>query len=422
MKIGIVIGRIGGVDGVALETEKWMDVLERMGHECHILTGELEAEFENTTIVPELAFNHVDCEKDQDYAFYKQDVSEEFLDERLEKDSEALAAKIEDWIQSEKIDVLLTENATTLPCHLTMGIALTKVMERTGIKSVSHNHDFYWERGGRYKTGFKCVTKWLEKCFPPKLPNVRHAVINTYCFNSLKKQMDIDAVNVPNVMDFMEPYAQIDEYNKDLPEAIGLKEDEIAMFQITRIVRRKGIETAIDLVHRLSDKKVKLFITGKANDDHLQIYYNELVEQIKKLGLEDQVFFISDIVDNFRGTTEDGKKIYSLGDAYAHANSMTYFSTYEGFGNAYVEALLAKVPIFVNNYKPVYWPDIGSKGFKTVQLEDNVLTDEAVAEVKKVIYDEKLREEIAEYNFELGKKHFSYEVLQGLLEQLFKFE
>ena len=42
MRVGIVIGRIGGVDGVALETEKWAAVLRRLGHEVHVLTGELD--------------------------------------------------------------------------------------------------------------------------------------------------------------------------------------------------------------------------------------------------------------------------------------------------------------------------------------------------------------------------------------------
>jgi len=39
MNIGIIIGRIGGVDGVALETEKWIDVLKSMGHGIFILSG-----------------------------------------------------------------------------------------------------------------------------------------------------------------------------------------------------------------------------------------------------------------------------------------------------------------------------------------------------------------------------------------------
>ena len=39
MNIGIIIGRIGDVDGVALETEKWITVLKRMGHDVFVLSG-----------------------------------------------------------------------------------------------------------------------------------------------------------------------------------------------------------------------------------------------------------------------------------------------------------------------------------------------------------------------------------------------
>jgi len=107
-----------------------------------------------------------------------------------------------------------------------------------------------------------------------------------------------------------------------------------------------------------------------------------------------------------------------LGSLRGNASACTYFSTYEGFGNAFVEAILAKCPIFVNNYKPVYWPDIGSKGFKAVMLEDNVLTDNAVGQMKEVIFNEKLNREIAEFNFALGKKYFSYETLEQKMEEL----
>ena len=83
-----------------------------------------------------------------------------------------------------------------------------------------------------------------------------------------------------------------------------------------------------------------------------------------------------------------------------------------------MECILAKKPIFVNNYKPVYWPEIGSKGFKTVMIEDNIITDQAVAEIKEIIYDPQLQIEIGEFNFELGKKHFSYAVLEEKITTL----
>jgi hypothetical protein len=52
-------------------------------------------------------------------------------------------------------------------------------------------------------------------------------------------------------------------------------------------------------------------------------------------------------------------------------------------------------------------------------LEDNQLTDEALAEVDEILHNPELRKEIAEHNFQLGREHFSYEVLQEKLEELF---
>jgi hypothetical protein len=52
-------------------------------------------------------------------------------------------------------------------------------------------------------------------------------------------------------------------------------------------------------------------------------------------------------------------------------------------------------------------------------LEDNNLTDEAVAEINRIIHDPALQEEITEHNFELGRKHFSFNVLEEKLQAIF---
>ena len=162
-----------------------------------------------------------------------------------------------------------------------------------------------------------------------------------------------------------------------------------------------------------------MVITGSAADDHRKGYYRELLRQIEQNGLKDRVFFAHHKLLSGRGSSSTGERIFSLADAYAHAVACTYFSTYEGFGNAFVEAVVARRPVFVNNYKPVYWPDIGSHGFKTVMLEDNNLTDEAVAEIDRIVHDQALQVEIAEHNFELGRKHFSFDVLEQKLQAIF---
>ena len=66
-------------------------------------------------------------------------------------------------------------------------------------------------------------------------------------------------------------------------------------------------------------------------------------------------------------------------------------------------------------------PDIGSKGFKTVMLENSKLTDTKVKKMAEIIYNPDLAKEIGEYNFELGRKHFSYEILEEKLTELFSF-
>lgn len=422
MNIGIIIGRIGDVDGVSLETQKWIEVLKKMGHKTFIMSGSFAkniSENSNGTLLKILSFFSPECEWEQRRAFFfpRQESLDNLL-ENLEESSNIIAMNIFKWIVSNRIDIMISENASSLPCHLSMGMGIKKVVKNTGIRVICHDHDFEWERGKRYKSIFDEISNLVQDTFPLIGPNTKHAVINSYSQDMLKKKFNIDSVIVPNVMDFNKKYAEKDEYNNDMLHNIGLEKGDIPIFQATRIVRRKGIETAIELVEKINDKRVKLVITGSYADDARFGYYKELVRLIKKKELENQVFFSHNRILSKRKKSYKGNKIYSLFDAYAHARACTYFSKYEGFGNAFIEAVIAKKPIFVNNYKPVFWPDIGSKGFKTVMIEKNKLTDDAVNEMKEIIFDDKLCKEISEYNYKIGKKYFSYDVLEEKLSEL----
>lgn len=422
LNIGIIIGRIGDVDGVALETEKWITVLKEMGHEIFILSGRYKHNIvkkENETLCPALSFFSPECEWEQNRAFYFPEYDPDELLKHLDTTSDRIAVEIFKWTLKNDIDVILAENNTALPSHLSMGIGIKKVINKSGIPLIAHEHDYLWERGDRYKTPHKELEEIITNTFPLIGKNVKHAVINLHSQKQLKKRFNSDSIIVPNVMDFNKPYAVKDDYNRNLKSSFGFKEEDVLMFQITRIVERKGIEVAIELVKKLDDERIKLIITGSAADDARKGYYKQLVDYINKNHLKEQIIFGHHTILNNRGITFDNKNVYSLSDAYANAVATTYFSTYEGFGNAFVESVLAKTPIFVNNYKPVYWPDIGSKGFKTVQLEDNILTDHAVKDMKRILFDTEEQKEIADFNFKLGKKYFSYDILREKLEELF---
>ncbi len=425
MNIGIIIGRIGDVDGVALETEKWIHVLERLGHKVFILSGRFRGhpiDPERETQLNILSFFSPECEWEQNRAFFFPPDDPDELLATLDNNAHRVATEIFVWALQNSLDVLVSENASALPSHLSMGLGIKMAVESMDIPVVSHDHDYAWERGTRYESPFLEVQKLVDDAFPLRAaPQVRHAVINSAAKLELEQRFDIEAEVVPNVMDFDKPFGVPDEYNGDLLEQIGFDHQDIAIFQVTRVVERKGIEVAIDLIDQLDDPRIKLVITGSAADDDRKGYYRRLVERVEELRLVDRVHFAYHRMLSDRGRMTDGRKIYSLSDAYASAVACTYFSTYEGFGNGFLEAVLARRPVFVNNYKPVFWPDIGSKGFECVMLEDNQLTDGAVAKIDEILRKPELRQELGEHNFELGREHFSYDLLETKLEKLFSF-
>ena len=117
-----------------------------------------------------------------------------------------------------------------------------------------------------------------------------------------------------------------------------------------------------------------------------------------------------------RGTTPGGRKIYTLQDIYHHADFITYPSTREGFGNAFLEAVYFRKPILVNHYS-IYTFDIKPKGFSAVEI-DGYVTDEAVENVRALMEDTRLREDMVETNYALGKMFYSHEVLHKKLMNL----
>src|SRR5215211_9482271 len=143
--------------------------------------------------------------------------------------------------------------------------------------------------------------------------------------------------------------------------------------------------------------------------------YVEHMRTLAKL-MDVRVNFVSDIIKMERGTTTDGRKTYTLDDVYPFADLVTYPSLLEGFGNAFLEAVYYRRPIFMNNYT-IYSIDIKPKGFQAVEFTGFV-TDETVKHVQKVLGDRKFAEEMTERNYKLGKQFYSFTVLEQQLHVL----
>ena len=251
MNIGFVSGRLAGTDGVSLETIKWAQVVEGMGHNVFYCAGELEEDGPPGLLVPEMYFHTEEADWIVDHAYGTTEAHPE-LRPRIERLARYLKERLYEFIGEYGIDLLVPENALTIPIQISLGIALAELIIESGIPTIAHHHDFYWEREV-YQTN--CIQDILDRCFPPDLPSIRHTVINSPAQRDLKARVGLDAAVVPNVFDFAVPAPGIDAYNGDLRQAIGLGEEDRLILQPTRIIRRKGIELAVELVGRLGDPR-----------------------------------------------------------------------------------------------------------------------------------------------------------------------
>jgi glycosyltransferase involved in cell wall biosynthesis len=128
------------------------------------------------------------------------------------------------------------------------------------------------------------------------------------------------------------------------------------------------------------------------------------------------VTFEANLIRDQRGRTPDGRKIYQLSDTYQHADLVTYPSSIEGFGNAFLEAIYYRRPIVVNSYS-TFEVDIKPRGFRVIEF-DGYITDATVQQTRRVLEDPCLAEEMAEQNYRLAKQHYSYAMLERRLQTL----
>jgi mannosylglucosylglycerate synthase len=407
-RVGFVSTRLAGTDGVSLETEKWAAVLERRGYECYYFAGELDRPAERSALVEEAHFLHPDARRIYRECFGVR-VRPRAVTAEIQEMKDRLKKELYGFIDRFELEMLVVENALCIPLHIPLGLALTEVISETGIPTIAHHHDFFWERKHFL---VNAVWDYLNMSFPPHLPFIRHVVINSSASNQLSTRTGVSNTIIPNVMDFDNPPPAPDDYSADFRSALGLEDDELFILQPTRVIQRKGIEHAIELVSRMG-MKAKLVVSHSTGDEGCD-YLERVREYSTLMGVG--MIFASDLVKEYRGATEDGRKQYTLYDVYPRADLVTYPSDFEGFGNAFLEAVYFRRPIVVNAYS-VYSIDIKPKGFEVIEL-DGYVTKEAVRQTREVLESPAKQEAMAAHNYGLGRRYFSYSVLERRLGDL----
>jgi len=407
-RVGFISTRFSGTDGVSLEAEKWARIIESYGITPFYFGGEIDRDPALSYTVAEAHFQHPDIKDIHNHSFGARQ-RERNITAKIQKIKDHLKDHLYRFIEQFEIDLLVAENCLTIPLNLPLGIALTEVISETGIKTIAHHHDFVWERQA---FSVNAVWEYLSMAFPPQLPSIAHVTINSSGANQLALRTGISSTIIPNVMDFENPPPPPDEYSQDVRNALGLKKWELLILQPTRVVKRKGIEHAIEFVKRLG-ARAKLVISHASGDEGYD-YERRVWEYSQMLGVD--TLFVSEIINDKRGITKDGRKIYTLEDIYPFADLVTYPSNFEGFGNAFLEAVYFRRPILVNNYS-IYATDIRPKGFEVIEI-DGYVTKQAVQLAKRVLRDPNFEKQMVTHNYEIGSQYYSYKVLRQKLHNL----
>mgnify|MGYP001813758079 FL=1 len=412
LRIGFVATRFAGTDGVSLEAEKWADELRAMGHDVYYLAGVVDRPAQKSREVAEAFFGHPDVRAISDAVFGDASSGRPASVSRaIDELAAHLKSTLHDYVRDFELDMLLSENALTIPMHLPLGLAITQLAAETGIPVLAHHHDFAWER---QRFLVNSAADVISAAFPPALPNVRHACINTTQREAIARRLGRTARVIPNVMDFENPPPAPDEVTAGLRVDLGLADDELFVLAPVRVVPRKGLEHAVELVARLG-RKARFVVSHAAGDEGLE--YAERIREFAWLVGVDVLWADDRVADFERSVDDEGRQLYSLGDVYDACDLVAYPSLIEGFGNAYLEAVYHRRPVFVNRY-PVYDVDIRPKGFRNIEM-NGFVTGRVVEETRALLDDPERVAEWTETNYAAGLRHFSHRAVRdGLRAEL----
>ncbi len=437
-KLLIISGKLGDVDGVSLEVNKWISILGDLGHELYAAAGTYAAHLPDipdsrTLVIPELGFDTnfqgmaeavmfpyiVSGNRPLSTAGERQNILE-----ALELKGAEAARKIYDFIKDKGIDCLIAQNTNAMPMTLIGAMAVYKLACEYRVAAIFHHHDFWWERS-RFSGNH--MEKLLKKIMPPLDPALEHVVISSYAAHNLRTIRRVTSRIIPNCEDFTSPPV-LDDYNRSFREDLGYGKKDILFLQPTRIVPRKRIEDSIRLVSRFQQKYPELkkrirFIISLYQGDELDGAY---VEDIEALAKKEEVVLdlIASRVSSQRGKNSRGQKLYTNRDVLVNADFVTYLPVWEGFGNALLETVAARIPLAVTTYL-VFKTDIMNRGLDCVEIRDDydtaghlIFSDQVLEQIYRAVTDPEVRNRMTQKSFLAMEKAFGMAVLRKGMEEL----
>lgn len=366
----------------------------------------------------------------------------------------AAQKEIQDFIEKNKIDVIIAHNSSH-PENFISSIALSRYYryaEKLGLRTPKYLvwwHDSHLERP-KFEHPAPDVKRYLLEGVPGMY--VEYILfINTLQFTQSQKYFkDLDKIKkgyyeemhlnhdvIYNTTDtFIESFSdlrsekdteRVEQFIEDFKIRETLKEsnqtlkDALFCLQHTRIVQRKRIDFALKYCFELlkkakenkSFKSLYFFVSGhKHSTDTTK---NKLKRLHKKLSEEYKT------TDLFLIFAEDNKKTKIKFEEYPRlfaklGGFSTYFSEIEGFGNNLLEVLASGLIPVVYTY-PVFVKDIAKYKFKVIAMSEFEIEDKYLNENIEILTNQHKRKIWVNRNLEILENCFKHKVISRKLQR-----
>jgi hypothetical protein len=204
--------------------------------------------------MPEAFFGHPENEWINE-RIWGQDRRPPVVTERIHEMTDYLKSTLYEFIRLYDLRILVLENVLTIPMHMPLGLAVAQLMAETHMPSIAHHHDFYWERT---RFSVSAVNDLLDMAFPSRDHDLQHVVINQDAQEELAHRKGVSSIWSPTWWTSNTRPRRGRIRPTTCAANWAWPRTDIMILQPTRVVPRKGIEHAIQLVRALGNPAYKL--------------------------------------------------------------------------------------------------------------------------------------------------------------------